>query len=107
MTRSGSGASFGASDIARPSPIDLDTVQTEPNMRFFRLIRRSALLTATSALTLVTTAAHASQNSTHLVLPSLLAKSWLIGYALVFLAVLLGLLAVLIPSMRKSLRRKD
>ncbi len=38
---------------------------------------------------------------------TLLAKSWLIGYALVALGILLGLLAVLIPSMRKALRRKD
>lgn len=76
-------------------------------MRFLRLIRRSVLLTATGALTLVTTAAHASPTSPPLALPSLLAKSWLTGYALVFLAILLGLLAVLIPSMRKSLRRKD
>ncbi len=37
----------------------------------------------------------------------LLAKSWLAGYGLVFLCVLLGLLAVLIPSMRKTLRSKD
>ena len=76
-------------------------------MRFFRLIRRSALLTATGALALVTTAAHASQTTPHLALPTLLAKSWLLGYALVFLAILLGLLAVLIPSMRKVLRRRD
>ena len=77
-------------------------------MRFLRLIHRSVLFTATGALSLVTTAAHASQTSTHLPFPTLLAeKSWLLGYALVFLAILLGLLAVLIPSMRKVLRRKD
>ena len=34
-------------------------------------------------------------------------KSWLIGYALLFLGILLGLLAVLIPSMRKVLRKKE
>lgn len=38
--------------------------------------------------------------------PVLLAKSWFIGYALVFLAILLGMLAILIPSMRKKLRKK-
>ena len=76
-------------------------------MRFLRLIRRSLLLTASGTLSLVTTAAHASQTSTDLAMPTLLAKSWLLGYALVGLAVLLGLLAVLIPSMRKALRRRD
>jgi hypothetical protein len=40
-------------------------------------------------------------------LPVLFAKSWAIGYALVFLGILLGLLAVTIPSMRKALRKKD
>jgi hypothetical protein len=40
-------------------------------------------------------------------LPILWAKSWLIGYALLFLGILLGMLAVLIPSMRKVLRKKD
>jgi hypothetical protein len=42
-----------------------------------------------------------------LALPVLFAKSWLLGYALVFLCVLLGLLAVLIPSRRKTLRARD
>ena len=40
-------------------------------------------------------------------LPVLIGKTWLLGYALVFLAILLGLLAVLIPSMRKTLRKRD
>ncbi len=40
-------------------------------------------------------------------LPVLWAKSWLIGYALLFLCILLGMLAVLIPSMRTALRKKD
>jgi hypothetical protein len=40
-------------------------------------------------------------------LPVLWAKSWLVGYALVFLCILLGMLAVLLPSMRKVLRKKD
>ncbi len=39
--------------------------------------------------------------------PVLWAKSWLIGYALVFLCILLGMLAVLIPSLRTTLRKKD
>lgn len=37
----------------------------------------------------------------------LLAKSWAIGYTFFFLALLLGLLALLIPSMRKAIRKKD
>lgn len=37
----------------------------------------------------------------------LLAKSWLIGYSLVGLGILLGLLAVAIPSMRKTIRKKE
>ena len=40
-------------------------------------------------------------------MPVLWGKSWLIGYALLFLGILLGMLAVLIPSMRKVLRKKD
>ena len=40
-------------------------------------------------------------------MPWLLAKNWAIGYALFFLAILLGLLALLIPSMRKAIRKKD
>ena len=107
MTRSGSAAPFQGTWLSVSQPHDFDSVQTEFNMRFLRLIRRSALLTATGTLSLVTTAAHASQSSINLATPTLLAKSWLLGYALVFLAILLGLLAVLIPSMRKVLRRKD
>ncbi len=40
-------------------------------------------------------------------LPPLLAKSWALGYSLVFLGILLGMLAVLIPSFRKSVRKRD
>ena len=40
-------------------------------------------------------------------LPVLFGKSWAIGYALVFLGILLGLVAVTTPSMRTSLRKKD
>ncbi len=69
------------------------------------------VLTTLGVLSLITTTALAGQmpaTPEWLVpgLPLLLAKSWLLGYALVFLAVLLGLLAVLIPSMRKTLRKR-
>jgi hypothetical protein len=40
-------------------------------------------------------------------LPVLWAKSWMLGFAIMFLCILLGLLAVLLPSMRKVLRKKD
>ncbi|MCU0961902.1 MAG: hypothetical protein MUF48_17540 [Pirellulaceae bacterium] len=40
-------------------------------------------------------------------LPVLWAKSWMIGYALLFLCILLGMLATLLPSMRKVLRKRD
>jgi hypothetical protein len=40
-------------------------------------------------------------------LPALLAKSWALGYTIVFLGILLGLLAVLIPSLRKVVRAKE
>ncbi|MBM4088578.1 MAG: hypothetical protein FJ276_04005 [Planctomycetes bacterium] len=40
-------------------------------------------------------------------LPWLFGKSWAIGYALFFLAILLGLLALLIPSMRKTIQKRD
>ena len=75
-------------------------------MQFSRLICCVAFLTATCALLMGTPAVHASQDPPNTLLPALLAKSWLIGYALVFLAILLGLLAVLVPSMRKTLRKK-
>jgi len=38
--------------------------------------------------------------------PLLIAKSWLIGQSIVGLCILLGMLAVLIPSMRKVVRKK-
>jgi hypothetical protein len=47
------------------------------------------------------------QRFTMLTMPWLLAKSWALGYAFLFLAILLGLLAVLIPSMRKAIRVKE
>jgi hypothetical protein len=37
----------------------------------------------------------------------LLAKNWAVGYALVGLAVLLGLLAVTVTSRRKTVRKRD
>jgi hypothetical protein len=39
--------------------------------------------------------------------PALLAKSWALGYTIVFLGILLGMLAVLIPSLRKVVRTKE
>jgi hypothetical protein len=72
-------------------------------MRFFRFLRRG-VISAVSGTLLLASTAHASPGDA---VPPLFAKSWGIGYALVFLAVLLGLLAVLIPSMRKTLRRRD
>lgn len=74
-------------------------------MQFFRLIRPGAAFTAVTPL-LIPTGAHAGAGSAIWCLPTLLAKAWFLGYALVFLAILLGLLAVLIPSMRKTLRKK-
>ena len=76
-------------------------------MRSYRLIRRGTILAAAGALSLLTASAHASQTLAVSSMPVLLAKSWALGYALVFLAILLGLLGVLIPSMRKSLRKKE
>ena len=40
-------------------------------------------------------------------MPVLLAKSSAMGYSLVFLGILLGMLAVLIPSLRKAVRKKE
>ena len=40
-------------------------------------------------------------------LPILFAKSAAMGYAIVFLCILLGMLAVLVPSMRKMVRTKE
>ena len=65
-----------------------------------------AVLLAAAAWFVCATAHAASDTSTPDV-PMLLAKSWALGYALVGLGILLGMLAVLIPSMRKSLRKKD
>lgn len=57
-------------------------------------------------LLLVTQGVYASPSAA-VSMPILWAKSWLIGYALLFLGILLGMLAVLIPSMRKVLRKRD
>ncbi len=76
-------------------------------MRCLRLIPFGAVLAALSLLSLSASDAMAGQNLGAVMMPVLLAKSWLVGYALVFLAILLGLLAVLLPSMRKVLRKRD
>ena len=76
-------------------------------MRFFRFFPIATALTAAGSFLLLASIAQAAEGTTGLAMPTLLAKNWLLGYALVFLCVLLGLLAVLIPSMRKVLRRKD
>ena len=70
-------------------------------------LRRGTLVIAFLTTHLVAHTAHAASLSAALQLPVLWGKSWLIGYALLFLGILLGLLAVLIPSMRKALRKKD
>lgn len=71
-------------------------------MRFYRSIRYGAAMAGVSSFILTTHVAYAGST-----MPVLIGKNWLLGYALVFLAVLLGLLAVLIPSMRKKLRKRD
>jgi hypothetical protein len=76
-------------------------------MQLFRMIRRAATPAVAGALLLSATSVHASETFAPAGMPVLLAKSWAIGYALVFLAILLGLLAVCIPSMRKVLRKKE
>lgn len=75
-------------------------------MRSPRLFHLGAAVTAAGVPWSLSTTAEAGPLGAG-VIPVLLAKSWFLGYALVFLAILLGLLAVLIPSMRKSLRRRD
>jgi hypothetical protein len=80
---------------------------TETMMPLFPTIRRCTLVIAFIASHLVTLTAHAASENVGARLPVLWGKSWLIGYALLFLGILLGMLAVLIPSMRKALRKKD
>lgn len=64
---------------------------------------RPLILTVAFLVTFcLTRLAHAAEG-----LPLVLAKSGLIGFGLLFLCILLGLLAVLIPSMRKVLRKKE
>ncbi|MFW6171301.1 MAG: hypothetical protein ACODAD_12490 [Planctomycetota bacterium] len=74
-------------------------------MRSSRLLCLGAVITAAGVLGSRPMTVEAGPVAAAAV-PVLLAKSWFVGYALVFLAILLGLLAVLIPSMRKSLRKK-
>ena len=72
-------------------------------------LRRHLLVIVLSALLLAahTAPAAAAAPPAALTLPVLCGKSWMIGYALLFLGTLLGMLALLIPSMRKVLRKKD
>lgn len=71
-------------------------------------LRRHLLVIVLSALLLAAhTAPAAAAAPAALTLPVLCGKSWMIGYALLFLGILLGMLALLIPSMRKVLRKKD
>lgn len=75
-------------------------------------IRRHVLVIALLALLLFAQTAHAAPQRVAVALPVLWApvlwaKGSLIGYSLLFLGILLGLLAVLIPSMRKVLRKKE
>lgn len=72
--------------------------------RRIRHLRPLLVILLVCCLSSVVQAAESMQVSR---LPVLLGKSPAIGYALVFLCILLGLLAVTIPSMRKPLRKKD
>ena len=72
-----------------------------------RSIRRLLPLPAALPAGFVSGIARASEVPYEPALPVLLGKSWALGYTLVFLGILLGLLAVLIPSMRKPLRKRD
>ena len=76
-------------------------------MQFFRLIHRSAAFAFVVALLSTPALAHAGASPATLFMAPVLAKAWFLGYALVFLAILLGFLAVTIPSMRKTLRKKE
>ncbi len=70
-------------------------------------IRRPLLVVALLAMVLWTPTVQAAPGCVAAAWTPLWAKSWLIGYSLLFLAILLGMLAILIPSMRKVLRKKD
>ncbi len=76
-------------------------------MQLFRWKRCASMVMTVGAMSLLATTLEASTTTTSSSVPVLLAKSWAIGYTLVFLAILLGLLAVVIPSMRKVLRKKE
>jgi hypothetical protein len=79
----------------------------ESIMPQFSPIRRCVVvLTLFLALCCARTACAASDGGAF-VWPVLYAKNWIIGYSMLFLGILLGMLAVLIPSMRKVLRKKD
>jgi hypothetical protein len=70
-------------------------------------IRRHMLAIAILALVLLTQTVHVAPVCVAVAVPLLWAKSWLLGYGLLLLGILLGMLAVLIPSMRKVLRKKE
>jgi hypothetical protein len=95
--------------VADPShPASENPPATETMMPLLLTIRRSTLVIAFITSLLMTHTAHAAAHGATLNLPVLWGKdSWLIGYALLFLAILLGMLALLIPSLRKPLRKKD
>ena len=90
----------------RPAVFQIPSA-VETMMQPLFTIRRNILVTTFLAALFFTHAAHAAAQRAALHLPVLWGKSWLIGYALLFVGILLGLLAVLIPSMRKVLRKKD
>jgi hypothetical protein len=90
----------------RPAVFQIPTA-VETMMQLLFTIRRNILVTTFLAALFVTHTAHAASQRAAIHLPVLWAKSWLIGYALLFVGILLGLLAVLIPSMRKVLRKRD
>ena len=76
-------------------------------MPIFLSTRRTITSATLFAALLVSSTAHASQAGSVSALPILLGKQWAIGYAIVFLCILLGVLAVAISSMRKALRKRD
>lgn len=96
--------------MGRNFPPILPTIITLPaseiTMSLPPALRRCLLALVFLCLFCLTQGLHAS-TITASPLPILWGKSWAIGYALLFLGILLGMLAVLIPSMRKVLRKKD
>jgi hypothetical protein len=76
-------------------------------MQPLAIFRRLAFLLPLLAASLSPRFAQAAWESAGWSWPVLWGKSWLIGYAVLFLGILLGMLAVLIPSMRRRLRKKD